>query len=57
MENFAGGFGCSPGEQTTFLAGALVGGGLFFGAGAIVTLGIATVYVAAQCNKDFLSTK
>ena len=54
MENLEGGFDCSPASQGMFLTGALIGGGLFFGAGAIVSLGIATVYVASRCNKDFL---
>lgn len=53
MENLQGAFDCSQENKVGFLAGALIGGGVFFGAGSIVTLGVATVYVAYKCNKDF----
>jgi hypothetical protein len=54
MEQINGAFDCSEEGQVAFLAGSFVGGALLFGAGAIVSLGIATVYVASRCNKDFL---
>lgn len=53
MEKVQGAFDCSQGGQVGFLTGALVGGGVFFGAGAIVALGFAAGYVALRCNKEF----
>lgn len=53
MERIQGSFDCSQEHQIGFLTGALIGGGFLFGAGAIVSLGIAAGYVALKCNSKF----
>lgn len=51
MEQINGAFDCSNGNQAAFVAGAALGGAIFFGWGAIVTGYAAGVYVLVKCEK------
>lgn len=50
MENLEGGLDCSKGGQLTRVAGAAVGGAVFFGFGAVLTTLGMTLYNGFACN-------
>lgn len=50
MENLEGGLDCSKGAQLGRVAGAAVGGALFFGAGALLTTFGMVLYNGFACN-------
>lgn len=51
MESYQGSFDCSNGNRLAFVAGATIGGAVFFGWGAIVTGYAAGVYTVIKCEK------
>jgi hypothetical protein len=55
MEGLDGGLDCSAGAQVARVAGAAVGGAIFFGFGAILTAGAMVLYNGFSCNGQPMS--
>lgn len=52
MENVQGALGCSDAEGAALIAGAAIGGALFFGVGGIVTGYTAMAFWVLKCHSD-----